>query len=1101
MTRFFVRHPVTTWMIFGVFVVLGGYAVPRIQVEAVPDVDLPRLSVRTVWRGASPTAVQRAISVPIEEAARNVHGVENIESTSAVGQSIVTIELRRDVNLDFAQMELGEALGTVRRNLPPGASQPEVVAFVPEEFRVDDFFTVDVEGDTTGNVLRELAEDRIVPRLASVEGVAGATVLGGARRVLRVVLDRQRLERHAIDADAVFAALRRLDAFNGAGRVRRDGLEFVVALRERADVSRIERAVVAERGGRTFTVGMLGRVRPDYEDPVYIVRANGRSVVQIQVEKRSGANGIAVSRRLRSALPRIAANLPMKVAFHVDADVGHDLEKKLVDLVRRSLVILGLLFLVLVATLRQVRLTTIVVASIGFAIVISLALFYFLGITVNFVTISGLTVCFGLILDNSILVLDAIHRRMGVLERAGARDLSRRARLAVARAAIVAGAGDVVFPILATTFTTIVAFASFVFLSGRLALYYVPLGVSVATAMTGSLFVAFGWVPMVLDRWWARRIVRHQPDGPRDALSPGGVEALIAERPATDDRPSRLERLVAGQQRAWWVLVPACAALLVWGAHVYRTKVIKGGFWRFPDREELLLYVQMPNGTDIAVTSATMERFERALPDLPPGARMVTRVYGNVGLSRIEFSDSLKVTPLPMYCRALWIDVADQTGGASVLVRGFSDQPYVKGLFGGANYNSLIRISGYNSRRLMRIAEKTLARVRRSRRARHAHVSTGRAFGPGGREELVIRIRRDRLAPYGLTVTDLVPQIRRLLGVDIPWTMQIDGRLERVQMAYADADRVAWTDVAAHVFTTPSGRRVRLGDLVTVARAEVPPSITRRNQKYTVHVNWEYLGTEAMRQRYLRKILAGIQLPYGYEAEEAQREFFTPEEEGELNLAVWLSVAFIFFVLAALFESVGLPLLVLLTVPMALVGVFVSFWLTHSSFDSSARIGLILLFGIVVNNAILLVSRFRTEAGLVLRARLAEDPAETLSLVPGLRVRPGGGDLRRLDGDRGAVLRRAVARATAVRLRSILLTTGTTVVGLAPLLVHVNETKAKDIWENLALASIGGLVASTILLVLVFPAIYYLCVRVRWIAAGARERLRRRLRPPAAVGA
>ncbi len=1094
MTRYFVRHPVTTWMIFGVFVVLGAYAVPRIQVEAVPDVDSPKLSVNTIWSGASPTAVQRSISVPVEEAARGIRGVESIESTSSFGQSVVTVELRRDVDVDFAQMELNEALGSVRRSLPPGASQPVVVQYVPEEFKVKDFFTVSVEGDTTDDALREIAEDRIVPRLLSVEGVANASVLGGARRVVRVVLDRPLLERYGIRADEVFTALRRLDAFTGAGVVRRSGLEAIVAIRERVDVDRIRRAVVAHRGGRSFTVDMLGDVRTGFEDPVYIVRANGRSVVQVSVDKRSGANSIAVSRRVRAALPDIAARISIPIRFHVDADVGRDLEKKLVDLVQRSGIILALLFLVLVVTLRQVRLTVIVTASIGFAIVISLALFYFLGISVNFVTISGLAVCFGLILDNSILVLDSIHRRMAVLERADARDLSRRARLRVASAAIVAGANDVVFPILATTLTTIVAFASFVFLSGRLALYYVPLGITVATAMAASLFVAFGWVPTVLDGWWARRVVARQPDGPRDDVSPDFVDAIIAERPATEERPSRFQRIVMGQQRAWWILVPACAGLLVWGADVYRNKVIKGGFWRFPEKEELLVFVRMPEGTDIEVTSATMERFERVVGDLPPGARMVSRIFGNIGVVRIEFSDSLEATPLPMYCRALWVEVGDQTGGSSVFIRGFSDQPYVKGTFGGSNFNSLIRLSGYNSKRLMEMAQETLARVRRSRRARHAHISTGQAFSRGQREEMVIDIRRDRLAQYGLTVADIVPQVRRLLGVDIPWTMLVDGKLERVQLEYTDAERVAWTDVADHVFTTPSGQRVRLGELVTVSREEVPQSIQRRNQKYTMYVNWEYLGTEAMRQRFMKRMLAGIRLPYGYEAEEAQRIFFSEEEEGELKLAVWLSVAFIFFVMAALFESLGLPLLVLVTLPMALVGVFVLFWLTHSSFDSSARIGLILLFGIVVNNAILLVSRFRTESWLELRARLGFDPAETLSLVPGLRRRPGGGELRMIEGDRAVVLRRAVARATAVRLRSILLTTATTVVGLAPLLVHVNETESKDVWENLALASIGGLVASTVLLLATFPALYYLCVRVRWLAAGARDRVVARLR-------
>jgi len=1100
-TRFFVRHHVTTWMIFGMFLVLGAYSLPRLQVEAIPSVDLPQLTVSTQWIGASPQAIQRSITVPIEEAVREVHGVEKIESRSSYGNSRVTVSFRRDSNLDFARLDLNEQLGDVRRNLPPGAGQPQIVPFVPEEFRTEDFFTFSLQSALSGNELRDLAETWVVPQILGLEGVAGADVLGGARPLLKIILDRSKLELHRIRADEVFRAVDRLDEFSSAGTIREQGMEKLVAVRQNVDIRRIERAVVARRGGINFTLDMLGTVRADFEDPVYFVRANGDNVVQVSVDKRSGTNTVAVSRTLREALPRIRANLPFDAEFHIDEDQGEDLEKKLRELVYRSLIILGILFVLLVATLRQIRLTAIVTASILFAIVISLSLFYFLGISVNFITISGLTICFGMILDNSILVLDSIHRRMRVLESDEAKDLSRAAKLLIARKSIVEGTHEVLFPILATTLTTMVAFASFIFLSGRLALYYVPLAVAVATAMLGSLFVAFGWVPMVLDRWWARKLVRGYPDGPQQVADGESLDRFVMERPATEESPSWVERAFSGQQRIAWLLLPACLALFVFGYHVYDKKVIKGGFWRFPAEEELFLYLEMPSGTDIELTSKTLLQFEQALTPIPEGARMVARVFGNQSFIRVQFSDSLRATPLPLYYRNLLIEKADQTGGTSVFLRGFSDRPYFKGGFGGSSLNSLIKISGYNSKRLMEIAEETLSRAKKSRRVRKARITTGGQFERIRQEELVLDIRRDRLAAYDLTVADLVPQVRRLLGVDFPWTMLIDGEHERVQLSYDDAENISYTDISEMVIASGNGEQVRIGDLVNVENREVSRSIVRENQKYTAYVNWEYLGTDAMRQRYIKGILAGIHVPYGYEAEEATQEFFTPEENKETRLAIWLSLAFISFVLAALFESVSLPLLVLVTVPMALVGVFITFWLTHSSFDSSAQIGLILLFGIVVNNAILLVSRFRVESWLILRSRSAHDPSETTALFPGMRRVLGGSDLYETGaGERAGLLRRAVSRATAIRLRSILLTSGTTGVGLAPLVVHVSESNDKDIWENLALASIGGLGASTILLILVFPALYYYCVRAGWGIRTAWRFLKARFGHDAAGG-
>ena len=627
-----------------------------------------------------------------------------------------------------------------------------------------------------------------------------------------------------------------------------------------------------------------------------------------------------------------------------------------------------------------------------------------------------------------------------------------------------------------------VAFASFIFLSGRLALYYVPLAVSVATALVASLFVAFGWVPMILDRWWARPLIRRSKDGPNDLTDSSDLAHFVEETPVTNGtRPPFWERLFLLRPKIAWVMIPLTAGLLVFGWWVYDTKVLKGGFFQFPDREELFLYLEMPNGTDIELTSQTLYEFEKQLLPIPDGVRMTARVFGIQAFIRVEFDDDMLKTTYPLNYRALLIDKADKTGGSSVFIRGFSDRPYFKGAFVGSALNSLIKITGYNSKKLMEIAETTRTRAEKSRRVRNSTITTGGQYERIRQEEMVLSIRRERLSAYGFTVLDLVSQVRRLLGVDTPWTMLINGEHERVQLAYDDAENISYADIAEMVLRNSEGERVRLGDLIEIENREVSRSIVRDNQKYTAYVNWEFLGTDQMRSRYIKDILAGIELPYGYEAEEARREFLSEDEDRELKTALWLALAFIFMVMAALFESISLPILVLTSVPLALVGVVIAFWWTHWTFDSSAYIGLILLFGIVVNNAILLVSRYRTEAALVLRARLGGDPAAESALFPGMRKQLGGSDLFQLDvKERGDLLRRIIARGTRIRLRSILLTSGTTIVGLAPLLVRISSVDERDIWENLALASIGGLIASTVLLIMVMPPFYFYCVRVGW---------------------
>ncbi len=1098
MTRFFVRHPVTTWMIFLAFVVLAVYAIPKIEIEALPEVDLPSLSVSTRWQGASPKAVQRALTRPIEEAVRNVHGIESVKSTSRASHSLVEVEFRREIDLDFARLHVSEQLGAIRRDLPRDASAPEILPFVPEEFQTEDFFTFSVESALEPNELREVAEDWILPQVLAVDGVADAQVRGGARPLLEVVLDRRLLDLYGIRAEEVFYRLDRLDELAGAGAVRASGLERLVALREPVDLERMELAVVAYRGGRSFELRQLGEVRASYEDPTYFVRADGRNVVQVQVEKRSGANSVEVSRGLRRTLPQVEERTPTSVALSVDEDEGRDLEEKLHELIGRSIAILVLLFLLLVLTLRQVRLTAIVVASIAFSLVICLSLFYFLGLSVNFITISGLTICFGMLLDNSILVLDAIHRRLAGLTRAEDDGLDRSARARVALETIVAGTQEVMFPILATTITTMVAFLSFIFLSGRLALYYVPLAIAVATAMFASVFVAFGWIPVVLNQIWVPRMLKSQSKGERAIEdAPSEIEAYVDDLPDLSSKPGGLQRVFGWNLLLWPLLIPALIFLGFWGQERYEEDVIKGGFWRMPDQEKLIFYMRMTEGTDVRVASETMLRFEELLLPIHDGAEMRATVFGNQAYMEVEFDDALLRTGIPLLYRSRLVQLADATGGTSIYISGFDESPYFKGNVMGSALNSLVKITGYNSKRLTEIAETTLAKVSRNRRVRNPRITGSERFGRTTNEETVISLRRDALADHGLSVLEVMRFVRRLLGVDTPWSMLVGGEQQRVRLQFSGADDVEVSALAGEIIKDENGAPVALADLVTIETVPLSDAIVREDQRYTMLVNWEYVGTNHMRLSFIRKIIETMDLPYGYAAEESQRQFLTEEEESDLELTIGLAAVFILMVLMALFESVTLPVLVLASLPMALLGVVVIFWQTGTTYDSSAQIGLVLLFGIVVNNAILLLSRFRTEARLILKAKLGGDPERAAALFPDSRRQLGGADLYFLPRkERSRLLRRAISHGTRVRLRSILLTSGTTIVGLFPLLVQIEripseilgieipltlqwlDTSNQDIWQNLALTSIGGLLSSTLLILLAMPALYYAAVEV-----------------------
>jgi HAE1 family hydrophobic/amphiphilic exporter-1 len=1110
MIRFWVQHPVATWMLLTALIICGVYALPHLSIEAMPELELPSLTIVTSWTGASPKAIQRSITVPIEEAVRRVHGVEEVTARSSPGRSEVEVAFRRGTNLDFARLDLSEQLGAVRRSLPAMASQPVIIPYVPEEFRATDFLLVSLISPLPTNVLRERAEDWILPRLLAVPGVADVELQGGAMPVLRVLLDLGRMERYGLTADEIYGRLEALDDILPAGAVRSNGREFTVSIQDSVTQRHLREAVIRTVGGQPITLGHVARLEPGYEDPGYFVRINGESVIQASIAKRSGENAVGVSRAVRRALPEIKASVSFPISFEIDDDQGEALEKKLDELIYRSLIILALLFLLLAVALRRIRLTAIVIVSILFAVVICLSLYYFFGMSVNFITISGLTVCFGMLLDNSILVLDAIHRHLG----------QRRTQ---AVAALISGAREAAFPIMATTLTNVVAFLSFTFLSGRLSLYYVPLAASVGIAMLASIFVAFCWIPVAM-RGPAERERREQlkEEGPRDHLrgsallwrwglivglltlaASGGLIAWKGMPRFLDQwiwlagiaglvmlvgvLVSYIERVIALSLRFWWIPVGLVVLLFAGSGYIFKTKIHEGGFFRQEDQESLQLYLERPVGTDVVLASETMKLFEDELLPIPDGIHMRSVSFENRGFMRIKFEPEMLRTEFPQLFRNRLILLAEELGGIFIYIGGFGD-PYLKGGTGGGLSNSLIRVTGYNSARLNELCEGVIDKLERNRRVRGVRLTSGEQFERASSDETVVLIRRDELDAHHLSVAELMGHLRRLLGIETPWRMMLDGEDQRVQLSFSDASEIQYDQVMDKVLTTRTGEKVRLGDVISLETRPVLGSINRKDQKYTMQINWEYIGTDRMRQGFIQEVLGGLKLPYGYTAEDVSGEQLTAEEKEEMKTVLWLTVLFIFMTLAILFESIGLPILVMLSVPMSLVGVAAIFWAADASFDSSAKIGLVLMYGVVVNNAILLLNRFRMQV----RELIAERGYGT-DLVP-QKPRVGASDLWRLPGtERIALLRQAIVDGTRIQLRAILLTSGTNVAGLLPLLVQLKETTGgRDIWENLALSSIGGMVSSTLLIIGTMPAIYYVLTRLGWAIARLWQRVRRR---------
>ncbi|MFT5784622.1 MAG: HAE1 family hydrophobic/amphiphilic exporter-1 [Candidatus Krumholzibacteriia bacterium] len=632
-------------------------------------------------------------------------------------------------------------------------------------------------------------------------------------------------------------------------------------------------------------------------------------------------------------------------------------------------------------------------------------------------------------------------------------------------------------------------------------------------AMLASILVAFAWIPVALKGPAAKEMQQSHGGGDEFELSGwpllwrwglgvivlaitvlatvwiwkgssraqdwalwvGGAGALLL---SVGIFAAYVDRLTKMHLRFWGYPVLLVIGLFVGTFFVFKENIRTGGFWRPSPTEQIIVFLERPVGTDVKLSSETIKLFEDEILPVPEGVHTRSGAQGNRAWMTIEFDEELLSTAYPEMFRNKVIVLAEELGGMFIWINGFGD-PYMKGGRGGGQSNSTVRLTGYNSKELKAISDGVLERLDRNRRVRNARLTSGDRFSRSNTDETVVMLDRQALASHRLSMAEVMGHIRRLLGVENPWHMVVDGEDQRLMMSFDDAQSIEYDQILGRTMTTSRGQKVQLGRLITIESRPEISSINRHDQKYSQRVNWEYIGTDRMRRQFLKDIVAGIQLPYGYTAEDMSGQQTTEEEEAEMRSTLWLTLAFIFMALAAMFESFALPALVLLAVPMAMVGVGGIFWGTGAEFDSSAKIGLILMFGIVVNNAILLVNRFRIQM-----REIVEDEAiptgDGDGEVPAKR-RLGGFDLWRLPtAERQRILRKSIVDGTRIQMRSILLTSGTTIAGLLPLLYKKDASAGKDIWENLALSSIGGLGSSTVLILMGIPALYWMFTRWGW---------------------
>ncbi|HEX7117712.1 MAG TPA: efflux RND transporter permease subunit [Longimicrobiales bacterium] len=1059
MIRLAIRRPVAVAMTYFAVALLGVAAWRNVPIELLPETNLPQLHVRATMSGASPEVTEALLTAPLESAIQQVRGVERIESQSfeqfGQGRAEITVEFARGTDMDFARLELSERLAALEEELPDNASTPVVEPYVPDELEDQNkaFLRYTVTGPYTLEALRAHVEDVIEPEVAQVDGVGYVQVWGGRDRLLEIELDEEKLQSLGLNVWAVRQRILDLEYVRQAGVVEGQGVRHAIAIRHRAEsAAEIERVPLLTVSGQELRVGDVARVHDTFEEPRSYYRIDGDPALSFTVFKESGTNTVAVADRVKARLAQIESLHPPNVRLILDEDESEDIRAQLTDMRFRATVSAGVIFVVLLLFLGSVRSAAIIFSTIAFSILITLNLIYFGGLTLNVLTLMGLAMGFGLIVDTAIVVLENIFR----LRRAGEPPAVAAER----------GAREVVLAVLAGTLTTVVVLVPFVYLQGELRVYYVPLAIVVGFGQIASLFVGFTFIPAlgarllggVLPAEGADALARsgaapHASDGiggdaaaiasgagTSGAGSAGGVGAVVA-------RPPFYVRIYAGMIRFTlrfpWVTVVLALAMLGGSYYLFDKYVTRGVVWGRWGQGDTYIDIRMslPRGEELARTDELARYFERKLKTMPEVGRFVTNVQPQYAHIRVTFPDSLNLTQVPVVITEQMQAFAHQFSGADISVYGYG-LPFFGG-GGSSPPNYSITVLGYNYEQVRQIAEDLAVRLKRFSRIRDVDPNaSGRWYDRDKATELVLTIDRRRLALHQLTAQDVVRYVSAAIrGRNLDDRIRIGGEEVRFQVKLEGNETLDVLGLQQLLIPTRTGQAVRLVDVATLTEREVLNRIVREDQQYRRNVAYEFRGPTKLGDRIHEAVIKTTRLPPGYKLEGRDEWRWSDDERDQIYGVLAVSLILIFMVTAALFESVRQPLCVLLAVPMALIGVFLIFFYTGATFTREAYIGVIMMGGVVVNNSILLVDHINQR--------------------------------RRRDG---LPLAEAILQGTIERVRPILMTSATTVLGLLPLVLF-SEAADANIWNALGYALIGGMSSSTVLVLTVTPALYLLFER------------------------
>jgi HAE1 family hydrophobic/amphiphilic exporter-1 len=1007
-----IKRPVFATVMVSVLAVFGVWGYQKLSVDMFPDVEFPICTVTAIYPGADPETIESRVVDKLEEAISAVSGIKTLRSTSMESVGLVFVQFELERKADQAVQDVRDKVSAALKNLPSDLEPPLVERL---DIGAAPVIAIALAGDMPKRDLTDIAKNTVKQRLQAINGVGSIDIIGGQEREFHVWIDPQRLDSFGLAPGDVAQAVASQNVEIPGGRLDSGALELSIKTRGQVhSAEELGNIIITAAGGAPVRIRDVARVEDGEQERRSYATFSGKSSVTMVVRKQSGSNTVDVAHKVKAALEKLRAQYP-KVEMKIASDNSLFTERAIDD-VKFDLLFGALLaILIIMFFLHDWRATLISATALPVSVISTFAFIYFMGYTLNMMTMLALSLSIGILIDDAIVVIENIHRHlaMGKSPMKAAGEATAEIGLAV----------------MATTASILAVFVPVATMKGLIGRFFVQFGLTVAFAVAVSLFVAFTLTPMLSSRF----LRAHTSKGPIGKAIEGFLDAI-------EHAYSKLLS-AALRHRVLTVLT----AIAVFVGSILLAAIVPKEFMSVEDRSQFMVKLEMPSGASLAATETMSESVATKLRAVPGVQDTLVTIGGSAlaEINRAEIQVNLVGKKKRNFSQAQMIaytrnQIPGWLGRADV---NYAVEPFnMTGASSGAIRNSMVQfnVRGKKYDEISKATDEIIKSLGEQKvvvdgKTQAGYVDLDTSYR-GGKPELAINIDRDRAADLGVPMAVIAMTMRSLMADDKVSEMTADGQRYDIRMKLDESFRRKAQDLMVLKVRSTTGQLVNLSNVVSIVDEAGPGKIERQNRQrqITVFANLSGIALgEATKQveSFAKKVV-----PSTMTTDWAGQADMMKESMGYLLSALLLAVIIVYLVLAAQFESFLHPFTIMLSLPLSMVGALGAIAITHSMLNIMTMIGIILLMGLVTKNAILLV-----------------DYANTL---------------RR----QGLPRREALLKAGAVRLRPILMTTGAMIFGMAPVALGLSE--GGELRAPMAIAVIGGLITSTLLTLVIVPVAY-----------------------------